>query len=333
MVNFYGSGGITTSRVGNDITITGGGGSMVYPGAGIPLSTGSAWGTSITNNSSNWNTAYGWGNHASAGYLTSQTSHADVVQDGDFASQGIMLRGATSGSYSILTDNSANWNSAYSNMGKVQVEDDFGYGKMSISYFYYSAGMIYPIIASSPSSGEAIPLSSGGTYTALSAKQATLVSGTNIKTVGGTTLLGSGDITLNSGSGTSGRVTYWNGTNSLTSDADFTFDGIDLRVGATNGTGVVRSGDFTLTSDRRLKQGIRPLKNTGWTNKIQFVRYEMKADPSRDRYGVIAQDVEQFAPELVHTDKDGIKSVSYIDLLIAKIAELEKRIKQLEDEK
>jgi len=31
---------------------------MTYPGAGIPLSTGSAWGTSITNNSSNWNTAY-----------------------------------------------------------------------------------------------------------------------------------------------------------------------------------------------------------------------------------------------------------------------------------
>jgi len=32
--------------------------SMTYPGAGIPLSTGSAWGTSITNNSTNWNTAY-----------------------------------------------------------------------------------------------------------------------------------------------------------------------------------------------------------------------------------------------------------------------------------
>jgi len=33
-------------------------GSMVYPGAGIPVSTGSAWGTSITDNSANWNTAY-----------------------------------------------------------------------------------------------------------------------------------------------------------------------------------------------------------------------------------------------------------------------------------
>lgn len=31
---------------------------MEYPAAGLALSTGSAWGTSITNNSTNWNTAY-----------------------------------------------------------------------------------------------------------------------------------------------------------------------------------------------------------------------------------------------------------------------------------
>ena len=48
--------------------------SMVYPSAGIALSTGTAWGTSITDNSANWNTAYGWGNHASGGYLTSATA-------------------------------------------------------------------------------------------------------------------------------------------------------------------------------------------------------------------------------------------------------------------
>jgi len=41
---------------------------MVYPGAGIALSTGSSWDTSITNNSSDWNTAYGWGNHAGLYY-------------------------------------------------------------------------------------------------------------------------------------------------------------------------------------------------------------------------------------------------------------------------
>ncbi len=46
-------------------------------------------------------------------YLTSETSHADVVVDGDFASQGIMLRGGSAGVYSILTDASANWNTAF----------------------------------------------------------------------------------------------------------------------------------------------------------------------------------------------------------------------------
>lgn len=52
----------------------GGGGSMTYPGAGLAKSTGSAWATSVTDNSANWNTAYGWGNHASAGYLTDAPS-------------------------------------------------------------------------------------------------------------------------------------------------------------------------------------------------------------------------------------------------------------------
>jgi hypothetical protein len=49
-----------TSLLGSgNIVIEGGeGGSMVYPGAGIPLSTGTAWGTSITNNSVQWDSAY-----------------------------------------------------------------------------------------------------------------------------------------------------------------------------------------------------------------------------------------------------------------------------------
>ncbi len=51
---------------------------------------------------SNWDTAYGWGNHASAGYLTSETSHDDVLVDGDFASAGFMKTDG-GGNYSIDT--------------------------------------------------------------------------------------------------------------------------------------------------------------------------------------------------------------------------------------
>ena len=41
----------------NDTDSTGSG-SFTYPGAGIAVSTGSAWGTSLTDNSANWDTAY-----------------------------------------------------------------------------------------------------------------------------------------------------------------------------------------------------------------------------------------------------------------------------------
>ncbi len=54
--------------------------------------------------------------------------------------------------------------------------------------------------------------------TQLNAKQATLVSGTNIKTINGTTLLGSGDIVISGtidGSGTANELAYWTDSDTL----------------------------------------------------------------------------------------------------------------------
>lgn len=85
---------------------------MVYPGAGIPLSTGSAWGTSITNNSSNWNTAYGWGNHASAGYLTALTGAAILAG----ASGGQTLYGGTGAEESLNLEGTSHSTDGYVNI-------------------------------------------------------------------------------------------------------------------------------------------------------------------------------------------------------------------------
>ena len=63
-------------------------------------------------NSDNWNTAYGWGDHSTIGYLTSETSHADVVVDGDFVTDGLLKR-TSYGVYTSVTDNSSNWDTAY----------------------------------------------------------------------------------------------------------------------------------------------------------------------------------------------------------------------------
>jgi hypothetical protein len=63
-----------------------------------PVYTASSWYTT-TNNSSNWDTAYGWGNHASAGYLTSFTE-----------TDPVFTASAASG---ITSTNISNWNTAY----------------------------------------------------------------------------------------------------------------------------------------------------------------------------------------------------------------------------
>ena len=48
---------------------------------------------STTNNSTNWNTAYGWGNHASAGYLTSETYTGTVTSVAMTVPTGLSVSG------------------------------------------------------------------------------------------------------------------------------------------------------------------------------------------------------------------------------------------------
>jgi hypothetical protein len=88
LVPLSGGGTVKYLRADGTWAVPGGTG-MVYPDAGIALSTGSAWGTSITNNSANWNTAYGWGDHASEGYLTSLGT---ALVDADFRKNFAIVR-------------------------------------------------------------------------------------------------------------------------------------------------------------------------------------------------------------------------------------------------
>lgn len=90
----------------------------------------------------------------------------------------------------------------------------------------------------------------------------------------------------------------------------------------------VTASNFILSSDERLKENIKDLEvkniNTNWKS------FNVKDSDEGYRVGVVAQELEVKHPEFVETDKEGFKSVKYIDLLISKIAELEDRIKQLE---
>jgi len=86
----------------------------------------------------------------------------------------------------------------------------------------------------------------------------------------------------------------------------------------------VTASNFILSSDKRLKENIKKVDNKHID--VDWKTFEMKSDNSQNRYGVIAQELEEVHPEFVRTDDKGMKSVAYIDLLIAKIAELEARL-------
>lgn len=88
------------------------GGGMVYPNAGIPLSTGSAWGTSITNNSSNWNDAYSYSQVGhlplSGGTLSNRLIiDKSVAGNGGWDDAGILIRNnnATAGETALAMQN------------------------------------------------------------------------------------------------------------------------------------------------------------------------------------------------------------------------------------
>mgnify|MGYP003663878131 CR=1 FL=1 len=90
--------------------------------------------------------------------------------------------------------------------------------------------------------------------------------------------------------------------------------------------GTATATNFILSSDKTLKNNIKEID----TNHIDvdWKNFELKSEPGVKRAGVIAQELEEKHPEFVRTDDEGMKSVAYIDLLIAKIAELEARLEK-----
>ena len=92
--------------------------------------------------------------------------------------------------------------------------------------------------------------------------------------------------------------------------------------------GTATATNFILSSDERLKENIE--KACDNRIKADWKTFELKTDKGQKRYGVIAQELEKTNPEFVREDTQGFKSVAYIDLLIAKIAELEARLEKLE---
>lgn len=112
-----------------------------------------------------------------------------------------------------------------------------------------------------------------------------------------------------------------------------TTTGTASRLAMRDGSADLYAHNFILSSDRRVKQNIKTAKNLDWTSGIRFVQFESKNDTThRQRFGVIAQEVEKLNPDVIYTDDKGMKSVGYTDLIIAKLAAMEQKINELEKE-
>ncbi len=97
-------------------------------------------------------------------------------------------------------------------------------------------------------------------------------------------------------------------------------------------TGQLNSTDFNSLSDKNKKDNIESLVDAiNVINKIVPVSFTWK-DNGNKAYGVIAQDVEEILPDIVSTNKEGVKSVSYtqiIPFLIQVIQEQHKEIQKI----
>jgi hypothetical protein len=89
--------------------------------------------------------------------------------------------------------------------------------------------------------------------------------------------------------------------------------------------GAVYATNFQFTSDITEKENIQPLTTT---INVPFIEYNFKGSKTK-RYGVSAQEVQADLPELVSEDSEGKLTVAMIDLLVLKVAELERKVNEL----
>ena len=97
---------------------------------------------------------------------------------------------------------------------------------------------------------------------------------------------------------------------------------VDKFTVSDNGTVTAATG-FFVSSDARLKDVIERDGDT-----VKFTWKDKRDD--KTHIGYIAQEVQEKYPDQVNKNEDGMLTVNYIEVLVAKIQELENRIKQLE---
>ena len=93
--------------------------------------------------------------------------------------------------------------------------------------------------------------------------------------------------------------------------------------------GNVLATAFLYSSDAKLKENVKTVSGLDSITKLRGVTFDWKANKKAD-VGLIAQEVETVYPELVTTDKEGLKSVQYGNLVAPLIEAIKEQQIQIE---
>ncbi len=115
-------------------------------------------------------------------------------------------------------------------------------------------------------------------------------------------------------------VLYHNGLEKLESVPG----GVNI-TGAVVATSTMTATNFIHTSDKRLKDEIKPLRESFISN----LKPKSFMIQGRKQYGFIAQEVRKFAPELVYEDYKGFLSMDYNSIIAHLVKEVQDLKKQL----
>lgn len=162
--------------------------------------------------------------------------------------------------------------------------------------------------------------SAGAALTNLGA-QATLVSGTNIKTINSTSLLGAGNISISASPGGADTQVQYNSAGAFAGSANLTFNGTNLTCG----------GTVTANSDESLKTNWRELA-ADFVDQLAQVKHGTfdRIDLELTQDGVSAQALRPLLPNSVLANKAGLLSVAYGNAALVSAIQLAKRLVALE---
>lgn len=239
---------------------------------GIIKSDGAGAFSAVSDNSGNWNTAYGWGNHAVVGYLTAETDPSAVLK-AIFTTNGDLLIGSGAGAYARLGVGS-NGQCLISN-GSAPVWGSCGSGILSSgttadSTLRWNGSNWAENVNVLESAAGTLTIAAGQSYTGAGALTLSSGTGTAITITGNaasTWSTSTGNLTLQAGSGTVslGTSTNLTANGALTVDSNTT-SALNFGTGAngkiitignnTSGTRIILNGG-ALANGNGIKQNGR----------------------------------------------------------------------------